>query len=166
MLQHRSSPYSLKGRIGQQPDESKSLPSCSLCANPLIWRSPMGGRHGNLRVWTPFLCRPFVKKMKKCAKNLAYFSVTNLLSFPTTFSPQTHHNSPSKTPRFATGIRKTPSKNATPPREKNYKIYRERSWSFTMEATCCRTYSGSTTITFSTPVAVCRSITGRGGEGV
>src|SRR5438309_359388 len=45
-----------------------------------------------------------------------------------------------------------------------YRMYRLRSWSFTMLATCCFTYSGSTTITFSTePSSFFRSITGSGG---
>ena len=48
---------------------------------------------------------------------------------------------------------------------KGYRMYRLRSWSLTIEATCCRTYSGSTTITFSTPASVFRSMTGKGGSG-
>src|ERR1700722_12821853 len=105
------------------------------------------------------------RNLQKKPKQLSHFSAKICCHFQPHNSPQTHHDHHAKNHVLRTRFRKTPCKTPHPPRKnKSYKIYRERSWSFTIEATCCRTYSGSTTITFSTPVAVCRSITGSGGE--
>jgi hypothetical protein len=52
---------------------------------------------------------------------VAYFSPANLLSLSTTFSPQNHHDLPSKNHAKYTEFRKTPSKNTPPPQRKKSK---------------------------------------------
>jgi hypothetical protein len=60
----------------------------------------------------PFLsCNPPENKSQK----VAYFSAANLLSLSTTFSPQNHHDLPSKNHAKYAQFRKTPSKNTSSP---------------------------------------------------
>jgi hypothetical protein len=63
-----------------------------------------------------------LQEIKINMQKLACFSGTDLLVFPATLSPRIHHDLPRISPRFARKNRKNPRKNATPPRQKNYKI--------------------------------------------
>jgi len=54
-------------------------------------------------------------------KKVAYFSALNLWSLSTTFSPQIHHDLPSKNHAKYTQFRKTPSKNTSLHKRKKIK---------------------------------------------
>jgi hypothetical protein len=66
--------------------------------------------------------------VKKSAKKLAHFYASLLVHFQPHKTPQRHHVSPSKTPRLDTTKSRNPLQNHhSTTRQKNYKIYRERS---------------------------------------
>jgi hypothetical protein len=68
-----------------------------------VTASRAGSPSGRTRAWAP----------KNKVEKRGVFFVAELVVFPATHSPRSHHVSPSKTPRYATKISKKPLQNTT-----------------------------------------------------